>query len=263
MSRILLLGDTFGKPGRQAIFERLPSLIETHQLDFVIVNAENIAGGKGLTPEICLELFDVGVDVITTGNHVLDKKEIIPMLESEPRVLRPINFFTKIPGSASVVKTSRSGQSIAVMNAMGKVHFRDVHSPFEMTKAEVIRLREMTPIVIVDFHAEATSEKRAMGWYLDGLVSAVLGTHSHVQTADEEILPKGTAYITDVGMTGPYESVIGMQIDLAIERLLTEKRNRFEVAKGNVKLCGAIVDIDNTTGKAKSIQRLQENYLSK
>lgn len=261
MSRILLLGDTFGRPGRQAIFAKLPTLIDTHRLDFVIVNAENVAGGKGLTPEICFELFDIGVDVITTGNHLLDKREIIPLLESEPRLLRPINFSSSVPGASAVVRKDRRGKDIAVLNSMGKVHFRDVVSPFEMTKKAAETLRESTKAVVVDFHAEATSEKRAMGWYLDGVASAVLGTHSHVQTADEEILPGGTAYLTDVGMTGPYESVIGMQVDVALERFLTEKKARFEVAKGNVKICGAIVEIDGGSGKAVSIQRLQEKVL--
>lgn len=260
MSKVLLIGDTFGRPGREAIFSLLPGLISSKRLDLVVVNAENIAGGKGLTPEICFQLFDVGVDVITTGNHVLDKKEILPLLESEPRILRPINYFTNIPGSSSVVRQGRNGKNIAVINSMGKVHFRDVTSPFELTKKRVIELREQTKTILLDFHAEATSEKRAMGWYLDGLVSAVFGTHTHVQTADEEILPQGTGYLTDVGMTGPYNSVIGLRVDLAIERFLTEKRGAFDVGKGNVKLCGAIATIDDATGKTTLVERVQEAF---
>ena len=260
MSRILLVGDTFGRPGREAIYNLLPGLISEKALDFVIVNAENVAGGKGLTPEICHELFAVGVDVITTGNHLMDKKEILPMLETDPRILRPINFSSSIPGSGSVVRKARNGRDVAVVNAMGTVHFRETNSPFEVTKNRIVELKAITPVVFLDFHAEATSEKRAMGWYLDGIASAVFGTHTHVQTADEEILPQGTGFLTDVGMTGPYHSVIGLRVDLALDRFLRNDRSKFEVGKGNAKLCGAIADIDDETGKTRAIDRIQRPW---
>jgi 2',3'-cyclic-nucleotide 2'-phosphodiesterase len=260
LSRILIIGDVFGRPGRRAVFETLPRIISEEKLDFVIVNAENAAGGKGLTSDICMQLFDVGCDVITTGNHVLDKKEIAPFLEIEPRLLRPLNYPPSMPGSGSVVRTARNGRNIAVVNAMGRVHIGDeFESPFVTAKAKVEELRAQTPVVMLDFHAEATSEKRAMGWYLDGLASAVLGTHTHVQTADEEILPKGTAYMSDIGMTGPHASVIGLRTDLALERFLQGKRAGFDVAKQDVRFCGAIVDVDDESGKALTIRRFRKD----
>ncbi|HLG20019.1 MAG TPA: TIGR00282 family metallophosphoesterase [Bdellovibrionota bacterium] len=258
--KILFIGDVFGKPGRRVIEAHLPRLIDEEKLDFVIANGENMAGGKGLTPATCRELFDVGVDVITTGNHVRDQKEIDAMLESDPRLLRPLNYPPTMPGTGHGVRPSRGGASVGVVNAIGRVHMGEIPSPFLPTMERVKTLKEQTPVVVVDIHAEATSEKRAMAWYLDGIASAVVGTHTHVQTADEEILPKGTAYITDVGMTGPYESVIGLRTDLALERFVQQKKGKFEVGKGDVRLCGAIIEIDVATGRALTIRRLRINH---
>jgi metallophosphoesterase (TIGR00282 family) len=260
--KILFIGDVFGKPGRRAIEAHLPRLIDQEKLDFVIANGENMAGGKGMTPPTCQELFDAGVDVITSGNHVRDQKEIDVMLESDRRLLRPLNYPPTMPGTGHVIRPARNGAAVGVINCIGRVHMGEIPSPFLPTMERVQFIREQTPVVIVDVHAEATSEKRAMGWYLDGLASAVVGTHSHVQTADEEILPKGTAYITDLGMTGPYESVIGLRIDLALERFVQQKKGKFEVGKGDVRLCGAIIDVDDRTGKATSIRRLRVNHAS-
>lgn len=262
MTKVALIGDTFGRPGRKALFTFLPKLLEEEGVHFVIVNGENLAGGKGLTPKICHELFDSGVDVITTGNHVRDKKEIDPLLETEPRLLRPLNYPPSMPGSGHVVREARNGKQVAVVNSMGKVHIGDIESPFVSTKSIVVEMKHLTPLVVVDFHAEATSEKRAMGWYLDGVASALLGTHTHVQTADEEILPKGTAYMTDVGMTGPHQSVIGLRTDLALQRFLEGKRGAFDVAKQDVRLCGAIVELDDETGIANSIKRIRYDLTS-
>jgi len=259
MTKVLLIGDIFGRPGRRAVFTILPNLMEEEKIDFVIANGENSAGGKGLTPDICLKLFDVGVDVITNGNHFRDKKEMDSMYENEPRLIRPLNYPPTLPGSGHVIRQMRNGKNIAVVNAMGKVHLADIESPFNSTKKVVEEMKGMTPLVVVDFHAEATSEKRAMGWHLDGLASAVLGTHTHVQTADEEILPNGTAYITDVGMTGPYDSVIGLRKDLGLQRFLEGVRKGFDVGKKDVRFCGAIVELNDETGKAKSIRRVRHD----
>jgi len=255
---ILLIGDVFGKPGRRVIAEKLPALIEMESIDFVIANGENAAGGKGLTPQTAEELFAAGVDVLTSGNHARDKKEIDEMLNESPRLVRPLNYPESMPGKGKTVRRARNGVQVGVVNSMGRVHMRELPSPFQPTRQCVRELHEFTPVVIVDFHAEATSEKRAMGWHLDGIASAVLGTHTHVQTADEEIMPEGTAYITDVGMTGPYDSVIGLRKDLGLERFLEGNRHRFDVGKKDVRFCGAIVEIDERTGRARSIKRLQE-----
>jgi 2',3'-cyclic-nucleotide 2'-phosphodiesterase len=254
---ILLIGDVFGKPGRRAVRELLPGLRGEHALDFVIANGENAAGGKGMTEGTCRELFDAGVDVITSGNHVRSKSEIDDYLRVEERVVRPLNWPEPIPGKGFVVRPSRVGVPVAVVNSMGRVHINMGDSPFEITKRTVEEMKGRTPVVVVDFHAEATSEARMMGWYLDGLATAVLGTHTHVQTADEEVLPQGTAYITDVGMTGPHHSVIGLSIELAERRFFHGDRNGFEVAKKDVRLCGAIVDADEASGRARSIRRIQ------
>lgn len=255
-----MIGDIFGRPGRRAVFETLPILIAEENLDFVVANGENAAGGKGLTPDICHQFFDAGCDVVTTGNHARDKKEIDILLESEPRLLRPFNYSPNIPGCGSVVRPSRNGKMIGVLNVSGSVHMgAELPSPFEKIKVKVQELRDQTPIILVDFHAEATSEKRAMGWYLDGLVSAIVGTHTHVQTADEEVLPQGTAYMTDLGMTGPYDSVIGLRTDLAMQRFVEKKRGGFDVGKKDIRFCGAIVDVDDETGKATSIRRIRRD----
>jgi 2',3'-cyclic-nucleotide 2'-phosphodiesterase len=254
--KILAIGDVFGRPGRHAVQNFVPKMIAEEQVEFVIANGENMAGGKGMTPETCQDLFDAGVDVITSGNHARDQKQIDPLLDSEPRLLRPMNYPTTYPGRGHVVEKARNGTSVAVINSMGLVHMAKLDSPFVPTLKLAEEMKKFTPIVIVDFHAEATSEKRAMGWYLNGQVSAVVGTHSHVQTADEEILNGGTAYITDLGMTGPYESVIGLRIDLAFDRFLKSDRSRFDVGKKDVRLCGALIQVDEVTGKANSIERV-------
>ncbi len=237
----------------------LPSLIQEEQLDFVVANGENAAGGKGITPDTFAELIEAGVDVVTTGNHTRDKTEIDPILETDSRILRPLNFSSPQPGRGSVICQGRQGTPVGVINSMGVVHMRGVDLPYEATKAAVADLAKETPFVVVDFHAEATSEKRAMGWYLDGLASAVMGTHTHVQTADEEVLPQGTAFISDLGMTGPHHSVIGLRTDLAFARLMENRKDSFIVAKGDVRLCGAVVELDERTGKARSIRRIRKD----
>ncbi len=257
--KILLIGDVFGKPGRRAIRELLPHLIDEESIDFVIANGENMAGGKGMTESTCNDLFSAGVDLITSGNHTRDKKEIDPFLESDERLLRPLNYKDPCPGRGKIVARTRDGRSLGVANAMGKVHIPGVDSPFEPTKKAVEELKSETPIVVVDFHAEATSEARMMGWHLNGLASAVLGTHTHVPTADEEVLPKGTAYITDVGMTGAYESVIGLRLDLAEGRFFRGDRKKFDVGKNDIRLCSALVDVDDRSGKARSIKRVRRD----
>lgn len=256
--KILLVGDVFGKPGRRAVFEVVPRLLAEEPLDLVIVNGENAAGGKGLTAAICSQFFDMGVDVITSGNHVRDKKEIDETLRTEKRLLRPLNYPDSMPGHGSIVLEAKNGREVAVLNAIGRVHLGEITSPFVPLKKAVEEARQRTPIVIVDFHAEATSEKRAMGWWLDGLASAVLGTHTHVQTADNEILPEGTGYMSDVGMSGAHDSVIGLRKDLALERFLQNKRGKFDVGKHDVKLCGAIVTIDDNSGRALEVKRVRE-----
>ncbi len=255
---ILFIGDIFGKPGRRALFELLPGLIRSESVDFVVVNGENAAGGKGLTPEIFHQILDAGADVVTTGNHIRDKQEINSLLDESSRLLRPLNFPPGAPGRGHTIVKSRAGIDVAVINASGRVYMGEiVDSPFAPVMNCVEEVRKTTPVVLVDFHAEATSEKRAMGWHLNGHVSAVVGTHTHVQTADEEVLSGGTAYITDLGMTGPHDSVIGLRTDLAMDRFLKGDRSKFDVGKRDVRLCGVIVDVDETTGKAREIRRIR------
>lgn len=256
--QILFVGDVVGKVGRTALAQRIGSLRRQWAADFVVVNGENAAGGAGITPALAEDLFRLGVDVVTLGNHSWDKRQIVSYIEGERRLLRPLNFPPGTPGFGSVVVESR-GRKVAVVNAHGRV-FASVtlDDPFRALDAELARLQPITPVILVDFHAEATSEKVAMGWYLDGRVSAVVGTHTHVQTADARVLPGGTAYITDVGMCGPRDSVIGMERNLALERFLTQMPVRLEVAPGPVVLCGACIEVDLETGRAAGIQRIQE-----
>jgi len=254
--RVLFFGDIVGRPGRTALYSWLPVLRRRYRPDFVLGNAENAAGGTGLVPEVAEELFDRGLDAMTLGNHAWVKREIEPYLEHERRVLRPLNLPGSPPGCGSVVLEREGAGSLAVMLLHGRVFFpTHPDDPFRAGAAEAGRLRASTPAIIVDFHAEATSEKAAMGWYLDGKVSAVLGTHTHVQTADERVLPGGTAYVTDLGMTGPYDSVIGVKVNLAIERFLTQLPVRFAPATGPTQVAGAFVNIDPSTGKALEIER--------
>lgn len=254
--KLALIGDIVGRPGRQIVRRLLGDLCSKEDPDLVIANGENAAGGRGLTPPVAKELFDMGVDVLTSGNHIWDKKEIFEHLAQEPRILRPLNYPKGVPGFGSGVFKTRRGSTVGVVNLNGRVFF-GVHldCPFEAGMTEVRRLREITPIVVVDFHAEATSEKQAMGWFLDGTASALLGTHTHVQTADECILPQGTGYITDVGMTGPYNSVLGMKTGPIVDKFMMQLPARFEVASGPSQFSAVIVSVDES-GKCRSIKRV-------
>jgi len=254
---ILFIGDIMGKPGRYAVNKLLPRLKEELNIEFVIANGENAAGGKGLTPSVVSELYNYGVDVITGGNHIWANREILNIIDSEPALLRPANFPSDmgIPGRGVSI-FNRGDFSIAVVNLIGRVFMKPYDCPFRTATKIIDELQEKTSLIIVDFHAEATSEKVAMGWFLDGKVTAVIGTHTHIQTADERILPGGTAYITDCGMTGPYDSVIGVKKDIIINGFLTLLPVRHSVAKGDVRLSGVIVTADRLSGKASAIQRL-------
>src|ERR1700712_3143177 len=254
--KLLFVGDVIGKPGRHALQHLLPRLVDHHRADYVVVNVENSAGGFGVTPDILREIAELPIDVYTTGNHVWDKKEGVELLDRHPKLLRPANYPEGNPGKGLHLGETAAGIPVAVINLEGLVYMSNLDSPFH--KADEL-LRTLDPkykVILVDFHAEVTSEKQAMGFYLDGRVSAVLGTHTHVPTADERILPQGTALQTDVGMTGPYDSVIGMRVDKVMKRFLLQTRSSFEVAKGDVRLAGAIVDVDEATGKARGIERL-------
>ena len=256
--KLLFIGDIVGQPGRRAVAELVPKLREQHALDFVIANGENSAGGSGITPKIAGELFSAGVDVITTGDHLWDQKEVMELLANEKRFLRPLNYPPGTPGQGSAVFQINKLPPIAVLNAQGRTFMPPLENPFLLTLDEVKRLRQQTKIIFVDFHAEATSEKIAFARMLDGQVSAVVGTHTHVQTADEQIFPGGTAYLTDAGFTGPHESVLGREIEPVLKRFLTGMPQRFEVAKNRVLLHGAVIEIDDATGKAVKIQRVSE-----
>jgi len=256
--KILFIGDIVGSPGREAVNKLLPGLKKEHKLDFVIANAENAAGGSGITQNVAKDLFDSGVDVLTSGDHIWKKREIFEFIEQEERILRPLNFPAGAPGRGFAVFKTKDNRKIAVANVNGRVFMEALECPFKTTLAAVEEILKETTIIIVDIHAEATSEKVALGWYLDGKISALLGTHTHIQTADEKILPQGSAYLTDAGMTGPQDSVIGRRIEDVLERFITCVPVRFEVAEGNIQLQGAVLDIDDNTGKAKSIARIQK-----
>jgi len=253
---VLMIGDVFGEPGRRAVLGLLPRLREQYEVDLTIANVENAAAGFGITPAIAQAFLEAGVGVLTSGNHIWDKKEIIEYIVKENLLLRPANYPPGTPGSGSIV-VKAGAYKVGVLNLMGRVFMPPVDCPFRKADEELPRLRKETPILIVDMHGDATSEKQAMGWYLDGRVSAVLGTHSHIQTADERLLPGGTAYVTDLGMTGPIDSVIGADRELAIQRFLTGVPVRLEPAKGPTRLQGAVVRIDPVNGKAREITRLQ------
>jgi metallophosphoesterase (TIGR00282 family) len=257
--KILFIGDIVGQPGRNAVKILLPKLREQHALDFVIANGENSAGGSGITPKIAEEIFSAGVDVITSGDHLWDQKEVLELLVNEKRFLRPLNYPAGVPGHGSgVFEIPNSKLKIAVLNAQGRTFIPPLENPFLLALDEVKKLREQTKIIFVDFHAEATSEKIAFARYLDGQVSAVVGTHTHVQTADEQIFPGSTAYLTDAGFTGPHESVLGREIEPVIKKFLTAMPQRFEVARNNVLLHGAVIEIDDVSGMAIKIQRVSE-----
>ncbi|MGQ9509870.1 MAG: TIGR00282 family metallophosphoesterase [Thermodesulfobacteriota bacterium] len=255
--RILFIGDIVGKPGRKAIRDLLGRIIQDYGIDFTIANGENAAGGMGITPAIALEFFEMGVDVLTSGNHIWAKKEIVPFLNEEPRILRPANYPSQVPGRGSGIFQSKEGKKIGVINLEGRIFMRHLDCPFRVGEKEVERLREETFTIIVDFHAEATSEKTAMGWFLNGVVSAVVGTHTHIQTCDDKVLNEGTAYITDVGMTGPTDSVIGIRKQMALDRLLTQIPWKFDVASEGIELQGVVIEIDERTGRSENIKRLR------
>jgi 2',3'-cyclic-nucleotide 2'-phosphodiesterase len=258
---ILFVGDIFGSAGRKIVAEHIGHVREAHAVELTIVNVENAAGGFGVTPQIADDIFSLGADVLTTGNHVWDKKELMDYLavpadsrERARRILRPVNFYPGVPGYGVYEGTTASGVPYAVVDLMGKVFMGGTEDPFRAID-EV--LKSITAkVIVVDFHGEATSEKVAMGWHLDGRVTAVLGTHTHIPTADERVLPGGTAYQTDVGMSGPYDSVIGVQTELVLHRFRTGMPGKFEAAKGNPKMCAALVGCDPATGRASSIQRI-------
>ena len=254
--KVLFLGDIFGKPGRRLVCERLGSLLQEYEIDFCIANIENAAAGFGATPQIVDDLLSAGIDLLTSGNHIWDKRAIVPYLSEQPRLLRPHNYPKGVPGTGEYVGPTNGGIRIGVLNLQGRVFMAAIDCPFITGMEAIERIRRQTSIIIVDFHAEATSEKQAFGWYADGRVSAVLGTHTHVQTADERILPRGTAYITDLGMTGAHDSVIGSRQEDALHRFLQQTPNRLEPAKGNLRLCGAVIEIDESSGRALSIQRI-------
>jgi metallophosphoesterase (TIGR00282 family) len=251
---VLFVGDLIGRPGRNALAKALPALTKKHKPSLIIANGENAAGGVGITEEIGKDLFE-SVDVLTSGNHVWDKKEAMTYLDKEPRLLRPANYPPRNPGKGAVVVTDAGGIKVGVLNLQGRVFMEAIDCPFRTADAEIEKLRRETPIIIVDLHAEATSEKQALGWYLDGRVSAVLGTHTHVPTADERILPGGTAFITDVGMAGARNSVIGIKREQAIQKFLTARPQRFEPEKGGLFLSAVFIVIDAASGRALSITR--------
>jgi hypothetical protein len=253
---ILLIGDVVGRPGRELVRKGLRALIDVHGVDFVIANAENAAAGFGVTKDIGDSLLESGVDVMTSGNHIWDKKEVIDYIKVEPRLLRPANYPAGVPGRGSSVANARDGRAVGVINVMGRVFMLPIDDPFAVVLREIDAIRHRTRVIIVDFHAEATSEKIAMGWHLDGRVTAIIGTHTHVQTADERILPKGTAYLTDMGMTGPHDSIIGMEVGPSLARFLNGMPSKFEPATGNARLNGVIVEADDRTGLAKRIVRI-------
>jgi metallophosphoesterase (TIGR00282 family) len=255
--KILFIGDVVGKPGRQAIGGLLKKLINDYGVEFTIANGENAAGGMGITPSIANEMLDHGVNVLTSGNHIWAKKEIFTFLDEEKRILRPANYPPQVPGRGVGLFQSKHGEKIGVINLEGRVFMKHLDCPFRAVEKEVESLRKETPVILVDFHAEATSEKVAMGWFLNGKVTAVLGTHTHVQTSDEKIMDEGTAYITDVGMTGPLDSVIGIRKQVALNRLLTQIPWKFDVAAEEVELQGVMIEADPKSGKSQSIQRLK------
>jgi metallophosphoesterase (TIGR00282 family) len=258
--KILFIGDIVGSPGREVFAKHVPGMKARGEADVVIANAENAAGGSGITEKIAEELFSCGCDVVTLGDHVWDKREVYPYLEKTPRILRPANFLKDAPGRGVCIIDGPGGVKVGVVVLLGRTFIKYIPDcPFRTLDALLPELKAQTNIIIVDMHAEATSEKIAMGRYADGRVSAVLGTHTHVPTADEIVLPNGTAYITDVGMAGPYDSVIGQVKERIIERYLTGLPNKFEVASGAATLCGALVDIDEKTGRARSIVRVKKD----
>ena len=255
--RVLLIGDIVGSPGRKAIESLLGRIKEKEAAEFVIANGENAAAGSGITPGLAKDLFRYGVDVITSGDHIWKRKEMVAELDAEKRLLRPANYPAGVPGYGWGIYPAGKAQ-IGVINLVGRVFMEAVECPFRTAKAIVEEMRKTTKTIFIDMHAEATSEKIALGWYLDGLVSGIVGTHTHVQTADEHIYPKGTAFICDVGMTGPHDSVIGRKAEQIIARFITQLPTKFEMAEDNIMLNGVVIDVDTDTGLARSIKRVSE-----
>ena len=255
---ILLIGDVVGSPGRTIMKKALPAVFRKYDVDYCVANVENAAGGFGVTKEVCDEILDMGVDCLTSGNHIWDKKEIVGVIDLIPQLLRPLNYPARQPGRGSHVgRGKRSRVPVATLNLSGRVFMHGaMDDPFSLGLSEVERLRKEAKVILVDMHGEATSEKVAMGRYLDGLVSAVVGTHTHVPTCDHRVLPRGTAYCTDLGMTGPYDSIIGVEKDAVLHRFLTGMPTKFETAKGDPRFAAAVVDVDEQTGRARSIDRM-------
>jgi metallophosphoesterase (TIGR00282 family) len=258
--RILFIGDVIGRPGRAALRKRLPSLRKDVRADFVIANGENMAGGAGITLKSFREVVGAGVDVVTGGNHTWRVQEVLSFIDEEPNLLRPANYppHADVPGRGGGVFEIADGRRIGVLNLCGRVNLGNLEDPFPLARREAEALRAQTPTVLIDFHAEVTSEKIAFSWYLDGRVSAVVGTHTHVQTADERVLPGGTAHISDVGMTGPHDSVLGVDKEIIIEKFLTQMPRRHEIARGDVRISGVVIETDDASGRALSIERICE-----
>lgn len=256
--KLLFIGDIIGKPGRQALSQCLHKLVDRYSLDMVIANGENVAGGFGITEDTAKELFDMGVHVVTSGNHIWDKKDSLGLIDSDERILRPANYPPGTPGKGWGVFETPGGVKVGVINLEGRVFMNNLDCPFRMGDELVAKVRQDATVILVDFHAEATSEKLALGWYLDGRVTAVLGTHTHVQTADERLLAAGTAYISDAGMTGSYDSVIGMNKEQALRKFVSQMPVKFEVAKKDLRFNGVIIEADEETGKAVSIERIMQ-----
>jgi len=254
--KILFIGDIVGRPGRQAVSRELHRLVDRYLVDLVVANGENAAGGFGITEETANDLYKCGIHVLTSGNHVWDKKESLDFIRHDERLLRPANYPEGTPGRGSAIFTTAGDVKVAVLNLEGRVFMNNLDCPFRTADREIDRLRAETPIILVDFHAEATSEKASLGWYLDGRVSAFIGTHTHVQTADEHILPGGTAYLTDAGMTGGFDSVIGVKKEEAITKFLSLLPVKFDIAKNNLRLNGVVIEVDEQSGKAVSIERI-------
>jgi metallophosphoesterase (TIGR00282 family) len=258
---ILFIGDIVGSPGREAVRRLLPDLTREYALDFVVANAENAACGSGITERVAQELFEAGVSVLTSGDHIWKKREIVELIGREERIFRPLNYPPGAPGRGAGIIKAKNGVAVGIINIQGRVFMDAIECPFRSVKLAQEELAKETRVILVDVHAEATSEKVALGWYLDGLVSAIVGTHTHIQTADEKILPGGTAYITEAGMTGPYHSVIGRSVEAVLERFITGLPTRFEVAAEDIQLHGVVIDINESSGKARSILRIQKKLV--
>ena len=254
--KLLFIGDVIGKPGREALSRELHRIVDRHMVDLVIANGENAAGGFGLTEETAQDLFKCGVQMITSGNHIWDKKDALDYIKREERIVRPANYPEGTPGKGATIVKTPGGIKVGVLNLEGRVFMNNLDCPFRCADREIAKLREETPIIFVDFHAEATSEKAALGWYLDGRVSAVIGTHTHVQTADERILTAGTAYMTDAGMTGAFDSVIGVKKEEAILKFVSQRPSKFEVAKKDIRINGVVIEVDEKTGLALNVERI-------